>query len=205
MARPCSNDLRERVAAAVASGRRCREVATLFKVSVASVVKWSQRQRATGSAAAKRMGGHRKRLLEPHRALVIERLTAVPDLTLKALVAELGERGITTCPVSVWRLVRSEGMSFKKKPVRRGAGAASGRQMARAVEEVSGPASSPTPRLHRRDLGENQHGADPRLVAARPKARCARSVRQMAHAHLSCRTSPRPDRRALRARRADQR
>ncbi|NJL17852.1 MAG: IS630 family transposase [Nitrospira sp.] len=114
MARPYSNDLRERVAAAVASGRICREVAALFDVSVASAVKWSQRQRATGSAAAKRMGGHRKRLLEPHRALVIDRLKAVPDLTLKALVAELAERGIATCPVSVWRLVRSEGMSFKK-------------------------------------------------------------------------------------------
>jgi transposase len=61
------------------------------------------------------MGGHRKRLLEPHRALIIERLKAVPDLTLKALVAELAEHGIATCPVSVWRLVRSEGMSFKKK------------------------------------------------------------------------------------------
>ena len=136
MARPYSNDLRERVAAAVASGRSCREVATLFDVSVASAVKWSQRQRATGTAAAKRMGGHRKRLLEPHRALVIERLKAVPDLTLKALVAELAERGIATCPVSVWRLVRSEGMSFKKKPVRRGAGATGGGQAARAVEEV---------------------------------------------------------------------
>jgi transposase len=115
-------------------------VATLFDVSVASAVKWSQRQRATGSAAAKRMGGHRKRLLEPHRGLVIERLKAVPDLTLKALVAELAERGIATCPVSVWRLVRSEGMSFKKKPVRRGTGTTGGGQAARAVEEVSGSA-----------------------------------------------------------------
>jgi len=112
----------------------------LFDVSVASVVKWSQRQRATGSAAAKRMGGHRRRLLEPHRALVIERLAAVPDLTLKALVAELAERGIATCPVSVWRLVRSAGMSFKKKSVRRGASTLRGRQAARAVEEVSGTA-----------------------------------------------------------------
>jgi transposase len=86
------------------------------------------------------MGGHRKRLLEPHRALVIERLKAVPDLTLKALVAELAELGIATCPVSVWRLVRSEGMSFKKKPVRRGAVPASSGQATRAVEEVSGSA-----------------------------------------------------------------
>jgi transposase len=84
------------------------------------------------------MGGHRKRLLEPYRALVIERLKAVPDLTLKALVAELAERGIATCPVSVWRLVRSEGMRFKKKPVRRGAGATGDRPSTRAMEEVSG-------------------------------------------------------------------
>lgn len=140
MARPYSNDLRERVAMAVASGRRCRQVAALFNVSVASVVRWSQRQRATGSAAAKPMGGHRKRLLEPHRALVISRLQAVPDLTLKALVAELAEQGIATCPVSVWRLVRSAGMSFKKKPVRHRAGAAGGRAKAGAVEEVPGTA-----------------------------------------------------------------
>ncbi len=148
MARPYSNDLRERVAAATAAGRSCREVAALFGVSVASVVKWSQRQRATGTAASRPMGGHRKRLLEPHRALVVERLKAVPDLTLKALVAELAERGIATCPVSVWRLVRSEGMSFKKKPVRRGAGAPGSRPSAGTVEEVSGTARSQAAGLH---------------------------------------------------------
>ena len=140
MARPYSDDLRERVAAAVVTGRSCREVAALFGVSVASAVKWSQRRRATGTAAARPMGGHRKRLLEPHRALVLERLKAVPDMTLKALVAELAEHGIATCPTSVWRLVRSEGMSFKKKPVRRRTVAAEDRAPARAMEEVSGAA-----------------------------------------------------------------
>ena len=140
MARAYSNDLRERAAAAVASGRSCREVALLFGVSVASVVKWSQRQRATGTAASRRMGGHRKRLLEPHRALVIERFKAVPDMTLKALVAELAEQGISTSTVSVWRLIRSEGLRFKKNAVRRRAASAEDRATARAVEEVSGTA-----------------------------------------------------------------
>ncbi len=51
MARPYSNDLRERVAASVVGGRSARETARLFGVSVASAVKWSQRLRATGSAA----------------------------------------------------------------------------------------------------------------------------------------------------------
>ena len=56
MPRAYSNDLRERVAASVVGGRSCRETAALFGVSVASAVKWSQRLRATGSAAAKPLG-----------------------------------------------------------------------------------------------------------------------------------------------------
>ena len=40
-------------------GPSCRSVAKTFMVSVASVVKWSQRQRAVGSPAALKMGGHR--------------------------------------------------------------------------------------------------------------------------------------------------
>jgi transposase len=48
MARAYSLDLRERVGAAMAAGQSCRLVAKTFMVSVASVVKWSQRQRAVG-------------------------------------------------------------------------------------------------------------------------------------------------------------
>lgn len=140
MARPYSNDLRERVVAAVASGRSCREVASLFGVSVASVVKWSQRHRATGSAAARPMGGHRKSALEPHRAFLIERLSAVPDLTMPALAAELAALGVLVHPVTIWRLVRSEGLRFKKNAVRHRAEPAGDRAAKGAVEEVSGSA-----------------------------------------------------------------
>jgi transposase len=61
MPRAYSLDLRERVVGAVAAGESCRKVAETYKISVASVVKWSQRLRATGSVAAKRMGGNRPR------------------------------------------------------------------------------------------------------------------------------------------------
>ena len=57
MARAYSLDLRERVVAAVGDGQSSRQVARLFRVSVASVVKWAQRSRATGSPAARPMGG----------------------------------------------------------------------------------------------------------------------------------------------------
>ena len=55
MARAYSLDLRERVVAAVLRGLSCRAVAALFDVSVASVVKWAQRARETGSPAARPM------------------------------------------------------------------------------------------------------------------------------------------------------
>jgi transposase len=63
MARAYSLDLRERVVAAVAAGQSCRSAAKTFMVSVASVVKWSQRHRAVGSPAALQMGGHRRYLV----------------------------------------------------------------------------------------------------------------------------------------------
>jgi len=81
MARPYSQDLRDRVVAVVASGRTCRAVAAQFGVSVASVVKWSQRWRATGSAAAKPMGGRRPLRLAGERAWLLARIAEKPDLT----------------------------------------------------------------------------------------------------------------------------
>ena len=65
MSRPLSNDLRERVVAAVQGGERCRSAAARFGVAVSSVVKWCQRYRATGSVRPGKMGGHRKPVLEP--------------------------------------------------------------------------------------------------------------------------------------------
>jgi transposase len=57
MARPLSNDLRDRVVARVAAGETVRAVAAAFGGSVSSVVKWSQRWRATGKASHCPMGG----------------------------------------------------------------------------------------------------------------------------------------------------
>jgi transposase len=91
MARPYSQDLRDRVIGSVASGRTCRATAALFGVSVASVVKWSQRWRASGSAAAKPVGGGKQLLLKANGSGCWR--AEKPDLTLRAVVAELAERG----------------------------------------------------------------------------------------------------------------
>src|SRR6201987_1186504 len=116
MARPDSRDLRGRVVAAVASGCTCRATAALFGVSVASVVKWSQRWRASGSAAGKPMGGWKQLLLKNEREWLLTRIAEKPDLTLRAVVAELAERGTPASYGAVWRFFKREGISFKKKP-----------------------------------------------------------------------------------------
>ncbi|HEV2677306.1 MAG TPA: IS630 family transposase, partial [Aliidongia sp.] len=114
MACPYSSDLRERVVASVAGGRTCRKTALLFGVSVASVVKWSQRWRQTGSVRAKPMGGHRPLVLLAERDWLLARLEASPDVTLRGLQAELAERGIKVSHNAIWKLFAVEGISFKK-------------------------------------------------------------------------------------------
>ena len=89
MARPYSIDLRERVVSAVLAVESCRAVAARFGVAVSSVVKWSQRYRRTGSVAPGKMGGHRRRVLEPHREFIVARIDQEPHLTLHRLRDEL--------------------------------------------------------------------------------------------------------------------
>ena len=118
MARPLSEDLRKRVVAAVLGGESCRSVAARFGVAVSSVVKWSQRYRATGSVAPGKMGGHLKPRLAPHREFILKRLSQTPHLTLHALKDELAARGIKVSHNAVWLFLRREGLRFKKNAVR---------------------------------------------------------------------------------------
>ncbi len=122
------------------AGESCRAVAVRFGVSVASVVKWSQRFRATGSAAAKRMGGYRRLALAGERDWLLARIAARPDLTLRALVAELAARGIAVSYFAVWHFYEHEGISFKKKPARQRAGSPRRGAPPRALEGAPGKA-----------------------------------------------------------------
>ena len=90
MAKPYSMDLRERAMRRVAAGESAHSVAAVLKVSVSSVIKWVQRQRRTGSVAGD------------------------PNVTLRSLARELGERGVTVCHGTVGRFLHREDQSFKK-------------------------------------------------------------------------------------------
>lgn len=123
MPRALSIDLRERVVAATQAGENCRSVAARFGVAVSSVVKWSQRPRATGSVAPAKMGGHLKPKLAAHRAFIVTRIEQDTSLTLHRLRDELAARGVHVSHNAVWLFLRREGLSFKKNLVRPRTGA----------------------------------------------------------------------------------
>src|SRR5882672_342340 len=92
MGRPYSQDLRDRVVASVTAGRSRRTTAALFGVSTPTVVRWCQRWQATGSSAALKMGAPDILSLEGEREWLLVRVAEKPDLTLRAIVAELAGR-----------------------------------------------------------------------------------------------------------------
>ena len=140
MTHPYSLDLRERVARFVVSGGTTREAAARFDVSVTAAGRWGRRLRETGSAAALPMGGVRRAVLAGERDWLLARIKEKPDLTLRAIRAELAERGVIVSYDAVWRFFGKEGVTFKKKPSRRRAGPSRRRSQASALEATPGQA-----------------------------------------------------------------
>src|SRR5260370_7479175 len=118
MAGPYSEGLRKRVVGAVDGGMSRRRAAGVFGVGISTVVNWVRRWRDTGSVAAKAMGGDHNSRLKGERAWLLERIEAVPDLTLEEIRLALQERGIIVGYGTVWRFFPRGGLSFKKKPAR---------------------------------------------------------------------------------------
>src|SRR5215472_12941790 len=104
MAGPYSQDLRERVVAAVDGGLSRRQAARLFDLGISTVINWVRRDRESGSPAAKPMGGDRRtRITGEKRTWLLARVAAEPDLTLEELRAELKHQGLSVGYGAVWR------------------------------------------------------------------------------------------------------
>lgn len=112
--RAYSNDLRERLVAAVAQGEQSlRQIARLFAVSLSCLVRLLQRQRLTGAVDPKpHAGGPAPKLDDQAQARLLEALHAQPDATL----AELRDRlGIPCCLMTVARALWRHRITRKKK------------------------------------------------------------------------------------------
>lgn len=124
MAAPYSQDLRDRVVAAVLGGSSARAAAARFGISESTAIRWAQRLRAEGHARARPMGGDRRSRLAGHRAAVLTLIAHQPDLTLEEVRAELRTRHDLSVGLgTVWRFLKAQNLTLKKKPACRRAAA----------------------------------------------------------------------------------
>jgi transposase len=115
MTKAYSTDLRDRAVAAVKGGVSRHQAAERFAVSAASVIRWCQLEKRSGSTEPGKIGGHRPWLLEGERDYVMARIAEKPDLTLEALRKEVHARGTAVSLDTLWRFLKRCGHSFKKK------------------------------------------------------------------------------------------
>jgi len=110
MARPYSQDLRDRVLQAYDRGMKTKQIAELFSVSSSWARRVKQRRRETGETTHRRMGGPGVTVVDREQlaALVREH----PDATLAELRSRLGVQcALSTLCVALKKM----GLSFKKK------------------------------------------------------------------------------------------
>ena len=117
MPRAYSSDLRERLTAAVMAGMSRNEAADVFSVAISTAVKWMQRLRDTGSAAAKPSGGSTSPL-EQHTERILAVVREQPDATLKEIQASLRKEGIHTSKSALDRFLARHKITRKKKSLR---------------------------------------------------------------------------------------
>lgn len=110
--RAYSMDLRNRVLADCDAGLPSKEVAEKYSVSSAWVRRLKQRRRETGEVAPRRGKTGPKLKLKEHLPKLKEFVQQYPDATLEELREKLGVLvGVTT----IWRALRSVGITLKKK------------------------------------------------------------------------------------------
>jgi len=116
MPRALSLDLRARIATAVVGGETVRSVAERFGVSAATAVRLGQKLRAGVSLEpGKRGGPPAPRIAGEVADWLQARLEEKRDLTMRALAAELSGRGTPVTHDTVWRFVRRQGLTVKKR------------------------------------------------------------------------------------------
>jgi putative transposase len=160
MTKPLSMDIRDRAMARLDTGETVRMVSGALSVAPSSVVKWSQRRRATGSAAPGKIGGHVPRKIRGEQADWLRARMAEGAFTLRGLVAELAERGLKVDYRTMWAFAHAEGLSFKKRMAR---------PVCKLISSMLPFKSAPT-------YPASEHRSPPRWSFARPGPHKTRGV-----------------------------
>ena len=120
MARTLSQDLRDRVVAAIDGGMSCRAAAAHFGVSASSAIRWRRLALEHGQAVAKRRGGDRHSgKIEAHGDFIRDLIAEQGDMTLVEVQARIMERGTSVGIGTVHRFFARHGITRKKRPATR--------------------------------------------------------------------------------------
>lgn len=124
MAKPYSQDLRERMVRAVLAGQSRHVAARSFDVSASWVIKLMQQWQTTGHCLPHKFGGHKKHRLAEHEGKVRALVAAQPDLTITELWKKLTALEIKVGRSAVGRFLQHLQLTYKKNSARRGTGKA---------------------------------------------------------------------------------
>jgi transposase len=117
MGRSYSQDLRERVIAAIESGLSTREAARRFSIGIATAGTWSRLKRAHGHVLPAIQGKPPGSVLDPHADFIMGLLEAEPEITMAEIAVRLhAERQVKVVLTAVWKFVRRRGLTHKKRP-----------------------------------------------------------------------------------------
>ena len=117
---PHSQDLRDRVLAAVDEGVAVAAVAKLFKVDRSYLYKVLARRRLTGETAARPQRCHMAHKLTPYHEALAARIAAQRDATLDELCAWLlATHGVSSSQGGMWNTLARIGLTLKKRPAAR--------------------------------------------------------------------------------------
>jgi transposase len=137
---PYSQDLRDRVLAAVDEGMSVRAAAVRFGVSPAYVAKATARRRRTGERNARPQRSHQAQKLVAYHEAIRSRVLACPDATINELRQWLAaEYAVTSSTGGMWNTLSRLRLTLKKS--RSGRASKTGRTSRRPAP--SGAISSP--------------------------------------------------------------
>lgn len=115
-----SQDLRDRVVAAVDGGMGVYEAAPLFRVSVSYIYKALIRRRTTGETTARPQRCHLGRKLAAYEEAIARQVAAQPDATLEELRAWLlATHGVSISASGLWTTLDRLELTLKKSRVTR--------------------------------------------------------------------------------------
>ena len=113
-----SQDLRERVLRALASGEAPTAIARRYEVSRVYVYQVRQREQETGVRTSFPIGGHRRSRLAAMESELRDWIAAEPGLTLAELQERLAQQGVSVKVGALWHQLNRWNLTFKKNSAR---------------------------------------------------------------------------------------